>query len=415
MNEPDERSGIATPARYGPPLALFLIALAFRAGMGLYGPTATAPDGGLPYDDERWYWAMAESLRHGDGLVGEFGHRAERMPLYPAFLSMFAGMEHGIVAARAAQWALSALAAAVTYLLARPLCRMPWLAGLAVACDPALVGSASLLLTETLFVTALVVLWWLALPLRHSAADTIGRWAAIGVAACLCVHLRESALLFVAALLAFPLVTRRDRRSVFGVAGVALMVFLSLVPWAYRNQRVLGQWVWLTTRGGISLYDGVRVGATGASDLADVKNAPEVADLSEVDWNRHFVQASRRAILDDPVRVLKLAPVKIARTWRPVLNAAEHQSAFTRVVFAAWYVPLYLLALVGLWAGRRKWDVVAALILPAVSVTLLHAVFVGSVRYRLGALPTLAVLAAIGAAHLVRVVGRDAHTRESRS
>ena len=382
------------------PLAIFLLALAARAGFGLYAFPAGGADA-LQYDDERWYWSMAESYRRGEGFVGEFGHRAERMPLYPWFLSLFAETERGPAAARWAQWALGALAASLTYLLARRVRAAPLLAGLIVAFDPGLTGSASLLLTETLFVTSIVALWLIAWPLRRRGGGSAARWLAMGLAACVSVYLRESSLVFVAALVAYLLVVRRDRRAVLGAVTVVLMVFVALVPWAYRNSRVIGQWCWLTTRGGISLYDGVRPGATGASDLAAIKDAPEVGGLSEVEWNRYFYRASRQAILDDPVRIVGLVPIKLARTWSPVLHAAEYQSAAIRTIFAAWYVPLYALALLGLWARRRDGQVCAGLLLPAVCVSLLHGVFVGSVRYRLGALPTLAVLAAVGIDYLV--------------
>ena len=59
-------------------IAVVLIALAARAAVGLY---LTRDGSGLRYPDEEWYWTLAVSLRNGDGLVGEFGHRAERMPL----------------------------------------------------------------------------------------------------------------------------------------------------------------------------------------------------------------------------------------------------------------------------------------------------------------------------------------------
>jgi hypothetical protein len=365
-------------------LVLFCIAFGLRAGYGMRRGAE------LQYDDEQWYWQISRSFAAGEGMVGEFGHRAERMPLYPAFLSAFSKPQ----TARAAQWAIGSLAAVFACMLASGKCRYPALAGLIVALDPTLVGSASLLLSETIAVTALIALWLVAWPLRERYADTIIRWLGVAACAVLCIHARESLLLFVFALLALLIILRRDRRTVFASAGVVAAIVLSLVPWALRNQRVVGSWCWLTTRGGISLYDGVRPGATGASDLADIKDAPEVTALGETEWDAYFRNAAYDAMRKEPLRVLSLVPVKLARTWSPVLNAAEYRSRALQVAFAGWYVPFYLLVLAGIWRNRRRRGFVLGMLLPALCVCAMHGVFVGSVRYRLVALPQLAVLAA---------------------
>lgn len=390
---------------------VFLVAFAARAGFGLY----SAPGGdvaSLTFDDERWYWALGESYARGDGLIGEFGHRAERMPLYPWFLSWFAGAAGGPGLARGVQWALGALAAPLTYLLAARVGRFPLVAGLIVACDPALAGSASLLLTETLHATALAALWWAAFPLSRAGRDSVKRWLAVAALAVASVYLREASCAFIGLLAIYLVAARRDRRAAWGALAVVAIVAAALLPWAYRNQRVLGSWYWLTTRGGISLYDGVRPGASGTGDLADVKNSPEVAGLSEAAWDRHFRAAARAAIRDEPGRILRLAPVKLARTWSPVLHAAEYDSGLVRLLFAAWYVPLYALVIVGVWGYRRQWSAWIYLLLPAIGVTLLHAVFVGSVRYRVAAIPALAVLAAWGLERLISMCRRSPMPRQ---
>ncbi|HRX83720.1 MAG TPA: hypothetical protein P5572_01730 [Phycisphaerae bacterium] len=369
-------------------IAVFLIALAARAGYGL------VRGGGLAYDDEQWYWTLSRSLAAGDGLVGEFGHRAERMPLYPALLALFDGYR----GARAAQWVIGALAASLACLLASRVGAPGWVAGLVVALDPTLIGSASLLLSETLAVTALAGLWLAAWPLTARTRSSVPRWGAVAVLAVLAVYAREASVLFVAALLVFLLLVRRDRQALLGSAAVALIVVLALVPWMLRNERLLGHRVWFTTRGGISLYDGVRPGATGASDLADIKDSPQVRALDEWAWDAHFRGAARREIAQDPWRIVALAPVKLARTWSPVLNAADLSSRTMQIVFAGWYVPLYVLILLGIWSRRRDAVTILGLLLPALCVCVLHSVFVGSVRYRLVALPALAVLAGLGAA-----------------
>lgn len=379
-------------------LLVFVAALTVRAGYGLIAAPTGDGTSSLTYDDERWYWAMARSMRSGDGMVGEFGHRAERMPVYPAFLALFAATDGGIVAARAGQWAIGALAACLVFALGDGVCgrRGAWIAATVVVFDPTLVGSASLLLSETLFVTFAAWLWMTALPLRRRGAGSVLRWVLAGVAAAGCVYTRESSLLMVGGLCVFLALSRRDRSGAVGAAGIILFVAVTLVPWAYRNSRVIGEWCWLTTRAGISLYDGVHPGATGEGDLARIKDLPAVQGRSEAQWNDFFLRRSFEAIADNPLRILRLAPVKLARTWSPVLNAPQHRSRGVRLVFAMWYIPLYVLTLLGVWSRRGEWALLIGLLLPAMCLSLIHSIYVGSVRYRLGALPTLAVLAAIG-------------------
>lgn len=385
----------ASSRRWRSMLLVFVLAVAVRGFYSLYAFADPTPSS-LAYDDERWYWALAESLHRGEGLVGEFGHRAERMPLYPGVLALFAGAPEGVGRVRVLQWFVGGLAAVATMALARRWCRWPVLAGVAVACDPALAGMAGLLLTETFFVTAIAGLWLAAWSVTDAerSVPALRRWVGVGVLAALAIYLREAGVAFVALLLGYVIWRRRDRRSLVGAAVAGVLVVAALVPWGIRNQRVLGAWYWFTTRGGISLYDGVRPGATGTGDLAGVKDAPEVAGLDEVAWDRHFRTESRRAIREEPGRILALVPTKLARTWSPWVHA--YSSRVIRLIFAAWYVPLYVAAIVGLWALRHEWRSALYLLIPALAVTLLHSVFIGSVRYRVGAIPGLAVLAAAG-------------------
>jgi hypothetical protein len=57
-------------------------------------------------------------------------------------------------------------------------------------------------------------------------------------------------------------------------------------------------------------------------------------------------------------------------------------------------IPFDLLALYGLWLGNVRRPVKIFLLLPALYLTLVHALTIGSLRYRVPAEPALAVLAA---------------------
>lgn len=350
----------------------------------------------LQYDDEQWYWAIGQSYRAGDGMVGEFGHRAERMPLYPWILSWFSAGESGVSAARWFQCVFGAIAACAVAALAWRLSTIGLIAGLVVAFDPTLVGSASLLLCETVAVTLLAGLWYAAWPLRDVQSRSPLRWLSTIVLSILVIYAKESTIILVAALYAYLVFTRRDRHGTSAAIASIGCIVLALLPWAYRNKQVTGDWIWLTSRGGISLYDGVHPGATGASDLGNIKAAPEVASLSEAEWNRYFKDKAWKHIFDDPIRIVSLSWTKLARTWSPVLNATDLQSWKIRAVFAGWYIPLYALVIIGIYAKRSRLSVLIGLLLPTICISATHVFFVGSVRYRLVAIPTLAILTAMG-------------------
>jgi hypothetical protein len=221
---------------------------------------------------------------------------------------------------------------------------------------------------------------------------------AAGALLWLAVMLRPSAVVLMAAAAVVIVVAGRAavRRRAAAAAIVVLVVVAGLLPWAVRNRAVIGQWRWLTTRGGISLYDGLQPGATGASDLAHTKTMPEVRGLSEVQWDRYFRDQAWTAARQDPVRVLVLAWHKFLRTWSPTPNVQEYCHGLAAAVSGAWMILVLGLAVIGLWARRRAVRAWLVLLLPVILVTLLHMVFVGSVRYRVPTMPLVMVLSAAG-------------------
>jgi hypothetical protein len=403
--------------------------LGLRAGYGglqMYRADPTA----LTFPDEQQYWLMARGLRQGQPLTDELGFHATRMPLYPGYLSLFAASDGGVVGARICQWIIGALAAVFAGLLGtRVLGRhVGFLTGLLVAVDPVLAGASTLLLTETPFVATVTALWWVSWPLacrrtiagqaiagapasatQHAieqAEPGLGRWLGTGALSALCIYVRPSALGLVLIWTAFLLLRRRwNRHAWAGAVIVVLTVVLALLPWALRNRRTTGHLCWLTHRAGISLYDGVGPQATGASSLGAIKNMPAVADLDEAAWNGWFVRESVRSIRSDPARIIRLAGVKLGRTWSPVLHAQEYRSTGIRLLLAAWSIPFFALAVAGIVMLRREAGTCVALLLPALYLSALHSVFVGSVRYRVGAIPMLAVLSAVALAALIQRVG----------
>jgi len=391
-------------------LTIFAVAFLMRAAWGTMRFLRADDPTVLEFPDEEQYWLMARSLWSGEGLKDELGFRATRMPLYPGALSAFSALPGGVLAAKAVQWIVGALAAVLTAAAAATLFdrRAGWIAGFFVAFDPFLTFLSSLLLTETPFVTALAALWWVLSPMtrRDFFHPGYGRWIVAGLLSAACVYLRESSLGLVIVAMGFVVIARRfEGKAVAGAALSLGIVAAALVPWAARNQAVTGDWCWLTNRAGISLYDGVGPQALGASDLGDVKQSEAVRHMSEVEWNRYFLERGVAAIKADPERVLRLAGVKWMRMWNPVPNVDTYRSPTVRFISAAWTIPTFTLAAIGVILLSRRRErgglrIALFLLLPAMYLSVLHSLFVGSVRYRLAAIPMIEILAAVALAAL---------------
>ncbi|MBU0616489.1 MAG: hypothetical protein KKI02_02105, partial [Planctomycetes bacterium] len=123
----------------------------------------------------------------------------------------------------------------------------------------------------------------------------------------------------------------------------------------------------------------------------------------EVQRDRELRRLAIQQMLSDPGRVLKLAWVKFIRTWSLTPNLSDYRGGVIALVSAAFTTVTLLLAFVGLARALGKGDFAATtsrrrlqllLWLPVIYFTLVHCVFVGSLRYRMPLMPFVATVAA---------------------
>jgi 4-amino-4-deoxy-L-arabinose transferase-like glycosyltransferase len=281
------------------------------------------------------------------------------------------------------------------------------------AVSPNIWVNDGLVMSETL--TALTVvgtlfaaLWWRERPSTRRAA-VVGALCGLAILARV-----EFALLVPLLVLVFAFTLRRPwserRKQALVAVGVALVV---IAPWVGFNLSRFHDPTFVSTNDGLTLAgancDSVYHGSsTGFWSLACGENPPP-GDQSQVS------SALRRRGLDymkhHAARVPAVVLARLGRTWslfRPLdmvqLNRGEDREPWvTRLGLVAYY-PTLLLAIAGvvaLWR-RRSRAVLWALLVPAVVVTLNTMVTYGQTRFRAGAEPTLALLAAVGAVALVR-------------
>lgn len=405
-----------TPRRSRAILILLLVALALRLGWAVTRPADDASINALP--DQREYLSLAQNLLHGRGLQfidPRFNEavKAFRTPGYPMFIAA-CGANVRIV--RIVQALLDACTVLAIDLLARRLLRArfaPLLAAAIVAVNPFLIYFTGLLLSETLFTAMLA--WAMVLLVYGNGGR--GRWRATllwlagGLLLSLSVLVRPSAVALpvVLGLVSIFLNTHRevsykelspsepDRRARLAFPPgltMVLLTLLCLLPWAVRNRVELGHWIWLDANSGFTLYDGYNPDATGASDQSFVHRIPELQALDEVGRDEHLKQEAIEYARSHPGQVMTLAGAKLARTWSPVPLSREYGRPALRLVAMAYSVPFDALVLVGLLWGRMPRSVKVLLITPAVYFSIIHALTVGSLRYRVPVEPLLAVIAA---------------------
>jgi hypothetical protein len=225
---------------------------------------------------------------------------------------------------------------------------------------------------------------------------------------------------------------------------------LPLTPWWIRNYHLYGHFVPTTLQTGASLYDGWNAQATGASDMSSIdrirldylraqtrihlspKRAQywnsqlplnarvpdywdqlklqvsplwtEIQEASpsvppfEYAFDKHLGKRATDWARENPAEAARLAWKKVLKVWSPF--PSSNWSAYPRVrwTLGIALVMLALLASYGAWRGRTQWRDAWVLIFPTLYFTLLHAIFVGSIRYREPALYGLIIFAALGLA-----------------
>ncbi|MEM8873184.1 MAG: hypothetical protein AAGD32_02890 [Planctomycetota bacterium] len=395
---------------------LLLVALVLRVGWGL-----TRSDDLSALPDQQEYVAIAESLLAGEGLAfsdERFGQvvRAYRMPGYPLLI---AACGTNLTVVRIVQAFIDTSSVLAVVLLAWRFLPAKWsiVAGWFTALNPFLIFFSALILTETLFIALL--LWGAALCCcvwRRSGGWWIG---ALILALSILVRPAGIGLPLMIAGFAVVLHNRHpfnagSRFPIPPVATVALLMALVLTPWTLRNWHVVGEPIPTTTNSGVTLYDGLNPDATGASDQTVLQMMPQLRRMTEVERHQYLAGRAKLFVAEHPWRVAELTVVKAARTWSPIPLSADFGGRMLYVIIAAaWAIPLFLLTIVGVVRGRLAWSTIVFLLLPAVYVTLVHAVTVGSLRYRLPAEPFLGIIAAAGLHALIQARGQSAPTPES--
>jgi 4-amino-4-deoxy-L-arabinose transferase-like glycosyltransferase len=414
-------------------LSILLVAsFAIRVAAATVWQSRAPENTQLVWGDSGTYWEIAETwIETGTYQFGEPPQRMFRAPGYPAVLiagrqiADSFGIEFTVFHARLMGCVLGTLAVWLLVAWTTDLAadrRIGLLAGAIMAIEPGAIAMSVFVLAEAAFIPLMVLsLWAWTLTWRQTSIMRIASLALLtGLITGAAILVRPSWLLFAPFAVTFAWVVFPQKLKQFNIGLlIGLGIFLSMLPWWYRNYQLTDRWVITTLQVGASLYDGWNPSADGGSDMTHGYQATrpllqryragleqqlggmEPADLQkrslqlEVESNDHLMSEAWNWGRQNPVELLQLAGTKVWKTWRPWPAAAEVQSRWMTVLTTMAFVPLLVVGLWGAWRLARRDYAWAICVWPAFYVTLLHAVFVGSIRYRQPAMIPLIVLAAV--------------------
>jgi len=401
------------------------VAAAFTARLivlaQLHAHPLLQPTGGL---DSDVYVRLAERAAGGDWALGPDPYFVS--PLYIYFLALVRrAFGPSLLVPRVVQALLGAAAVGLGATTARRLFASPVTAGVA-AWLAALTGVFAfheiVLLQSSLdpFLTALALF----LLVRAAQTESTRDYALAGAAFGLLVANRPNALAAAAAIALAVVAAGRTRRSLLQAVALGAGLLVPLAPFALRNRLVAGEWILVSSHGGLNFYIGNNPEADGTyhsvpgvtpaieGQARDARLLAEKArgrPLSASEVSDYFYDRAFEFIRSEPRAALGLFAHKLAYA----LNAVEVPLNYSYAYFSrdeptllralgvgSWL--LVPLGLVGLLvhppvASRPAW-ISWAVFVPAYLGSL--ALFFVSARYRLPLLVPLCVSAGTAVAQL---------------
>jgi len=384
--------------------AVFLIALVLRSGVAIWLPKAVIwPDGDR-------YERVALNLIQGEGF-GTLNANMQSVPTQPLLIAaVYKVFGQNYLALRLFFAVLGSLSCVIGAMLAQRIfgTGSGFVAGVLLAGYPLLVYLSALFEYPQVFFILLIALFFY----LYYRFLTTGSKSLLF----LCASSLGLAVLTVPTVLIFVgtwgllLLTRNLRETVIRLAVVGLAMIVTIGPWTYRNYSAYGVPILVNKAAGFAFWSGNnetywedgKPGVTppcaqGYESTAFCVQSQELdldlrrrqlGDVEKVfEFDRASWQHSFDFIRESPGRFVLLTLRKFVDFWRPIPDAVhqgpEHGGALRDVVAMATYIPMLVLAVVGLVITRSQWRRLLPVYLYVVTFVLPYALFIPATRYRL--------------------------------
>jgi hypothetical protein len=374
-----------------------------------------------PLRDAAWYYDTAFRIVQTGTYAADNGLPTAYWPVgYSFFLAMIFKAGGGIFAAYVANAILSTLSVVCVYWIARALFQSEiaaYVAMLFMALCPSEIMYCSLMLSETLFTTLMLLSAALAMRREQPAWATLLTGVVMGLASL--VKPQEMPFAVIVLALSPRLVSASRAHHWRRLALVFALQLLVVAPWGARNWNVFHRFV-VSTNGGINLYMGNNPSATGAYRFDDevlrplgLKPGEEFrGGPREAEIDAKAGQLALEFIRENFTTFLELAPKKLALGMKSDGSAlgwasrdksdAERERVERWLKVTNWfYAAMLRLAAIGLGVllFRKRYRAFLSLAAAIGYWCALIAIFFGSPRFHAPAMPW--IICAAGAWVLV--------------
>ena len=354
------------------------------------------------WPDEKDYMQLGINLAQGRGYTLEGEPTAFRAPGYPVFLAPWSLIKGwSVTSIRLLHLLVNAVIMLLVFMLAERFFSefTAWIAVWIVALYPYYIFLTGTILSELWFILLLLAATYLILLYREKYSKMILLFSGFLMGGCILT--RPSAVVLAAAGILWLLCGATVKKM--HVFLFVLSLVLIVLPWMIRNKLVFDTYS-LTTNSGRNLWLGNNEHTTLNSG----------SDIEMPDKLRHLIENSTEAqadlifkkhalsfIKDQPLKTVFLWLGKGLALWRPDPSPTTggYTKRGTLICLASYfsYIPVLLLAVFSWFAAdKQKRSIMRLWFFYAVGFTLLHAVFISKVRFRLPLDVFLIMMAAYG-------------------
>lgn len=357
----------------------------------------------LIYPDEKRFWKQSMSfveqgvLKSGD----EFAHDMPLTALFAGVLIKITGC--GVLGIKILFAAISSLTAYLVGRLSFSIVadNKAAILGTGIAAFyPFFIYYSSLFLSETLFVFWITLLFYTLI--RNGGAGGVLSGFTLG-----CAHLtRPTLLYFFPVFWGYQFFSKKIKLSTLLISILITAVIISI--WGIRNMYRIGQLQISTSGSGQVLWEGNNpwnetggVSGTMADKKRYLDELPE--GLNEVERDQWKKNRAVNYIKEEPVRFLRISIKRVIRFWNLWPNSEKFSDWKYKLASLLSYGLVLIFSFLSIFFLKKRRKLLLFFGLFIFYYTLLHAVTIGSIRYRL---PLEPILIAIASATITEMLNR---------